>query len=300
MESKIRSALVIGGVNVDICGYPSNAICLHDSNPGHVKFNPGGVGRNIAHNLSLLGMKTDMLTAIGGDSFSGFVREALQSAGIGTAVSETFPDMASSVYMYITDSDGDMLVAVSDMDIVSMITPDVIRKRLDIINSYDAVVIDANLSQETIIYIAENCTAPLFADPVSGAKAPKLIPVLKYLHAVKPNMLEAAVLSGCDDPNDAADKLLSLGTDKVFISLGSRGILAADNSSRISIPAEIVNVVNTNGAGDAASAAMIYGCTAGMNLEETGKLCVKAGALTSSTNETNFPGLSSILADISI
>ena len=39
----------------------------HDSNPGQVRMSLGGVGRNIAHNLCLLGTEVKLLTAFGDD-----------------------------------------------------------------------------------------------------------------------------------------------------------------------------------------------------------------------------------------
>ena len=45
---------VIGAVNMDVGGRPFKALIPRDSNPGTVSLSPGGVGRNIAHNLRLL------------------------------------------------------------------------------------------------------------------------------------------------------------------------------------------------------------------------------------------------------
>ena len=47
---------VVGAVNLDICGRPSRKLIFRDSNPGTVTLTPGGVGRNIAHDLRLLGV----------------------------------------------------------------------------------------------------------------------------------------------------------------------------------------------------------------------------------------------------
>ena len=44
---------VVGGMNMDIGGWPSEELVAQDSNPGRVRMSPGGVGRNIAHNNSL-------------------------------------------------------------------------------------------------------------------------------------------------------------------------------------------------------------------------------------------------------
>ena len=296
MEHKIKTALVIGGINVDIWGSPSGEFRLYDSNPGRVALRPGGVGRNIAHNLSLLGMRVDMLTALGGDSYADFIRSHCRVAGIGLGLAECFPEERSSTYMYITDGEGDMVTAINDMDIVNRLSPEVVEKRLELINGYDAVVIDANLPEETVKYIAEVCTPLLYADPVSCAKASRLIPALGRLRAIKPNHAEAEVLTGCSDPEAAALKLVEAGISKVFVSLGENGIISADSSGvLLHTPAEKAAVVNTNGAGDSACAAVIFGDAQGMSLEEISRLAVSAGALTASCEETNNPSLASIL-----
>ena len=56
---------VVGGVNMDIGAVSAEALVARDSNPGHVTTSLGGVGRNIAHNLCLLGQQTAMVTVMG-------------------------------------------------------------------------------------------------------------------------------------------------------------------------------------------------------------------------------------------
>ena len=56
-------AVVVGGVNVDICGRSFAPLVEADSNPGVVSSSLGGVGRNIAHNMSLMGLDVRLLTA---------------------------------------------------------------------------------------------------------------------------------------------------------------------------------------------------------------------------------------------
>ena len=60
-------AVVVGGVNMDIGGRSSGPLVPRDSNPGRVRMSLGGVGRNIAHNLALLGAEVHLLTAFGDD-----------------------------------------------------------------------------------------------------------------------------------------------------------------------------------------------------------------------------------------
>ena len=69
-KNKECRAVVVGGVNVDIGGQPFLQLVMKDSNPGKVTVSFGGVGRNIAHNMSLLGIRTEMLTALGDDFYA--------------------------------------------------------------------------------------------------------------------------------------------------------------------------------------------------------------------------------------
>ena len=68
MSKAMDRCIVIGAINMDIRGICGRSIVMGDSNPGKVRMSPGGVGRNIAHNLSLLGGKAELLTALSDDS----------------------------------------------------------------------------------------------------------------------------------------------------------------------------------------------------------------------------------------
>ena len=59
---------VVGGANMDIGGFPSARLVMGDSNPGKVRMTLGGVGRNIAENLSRLGLEVHLITALGNDT----------------------------------------------------------------------------------------------------------------------------------------------------------------------------------------------------------------------------------------
>ena len=73
---------VVGAINIDIWGKSSSILILNDSNPGVISYSLGGVGRNIAHNLSLLGQKVSMLTAIGDDHWSTQILRSCEENGI--------------------------------------------------------------------------------------------------------------------------------------------------------------------------------------------------------------------------
>ena len=74
--------VVIGGANLDLVGRSHVAYRSEDSNPGSVKMSPGGVGRNIAENLSRLGAEVVFLSAIGQDPQGQLVAQATQAVGV--------------------------------------------------------------------------------------------------------------------------------------------------------------------------------------------------------------------------
>ena len=78
-------AAVVGAVNMDICGKPFSPLLMRDSNPGTITLSPGGVGRNIAHNLCLLGQQTAMVTVMGDDDFGRRVQENAKDIGLDLA-----------------------------------------------------------------------------------------------------------------------------------------------------------------------------------------------------------------------
>ena len=290
-------AVVVGGVNVDIGGRSHAPLVAADSNPGSVKISLGGVGRNIAHNLSLLGTDVRMLTAFGDDVHGQRIAASCAELGIDASHARRIADGNTSTYLYLTDEKGEMVLAVSDMEICNQITPAYLSGNLSLLQNAQLVIADANIPAESLIYLAENCSAPLFCDPVSTKKAEKLRPILSRIHTLKPNKLEAELLSGVkietrEDVAKAADKLLDMGVHRLFISLGADGVYAAMGTERLwleNLPGEMVN---TTGCGDAFMGAIGWAYLEGMNLRKTALAGLAAGAIAMESGETINPAMS--------
>lgn len=290
MEDK--SVIVIGAVNIDICGRPKQKLNMRDSNPGEVSFAPGGVGRNIAHNLRLLGVKVKFIAAIGTDVYGESILKSCVELGMDMSLAKRVEGGRTSSYVYICDDNGDMAVGVSDTDIAASITPEYLAEHIAEINSADAVVFDGNLPDETVKWIADNVTAPLYADPVSARKAERLKPALNKLCAFKPNDVEAMSMTGEKTPEDAARALVNAGVKRVFVSLGAEGLIAAEKDMLLKLPCAETELVSANGAGDAAMAAIVWAGVHACSLEDTANVALKAAAFAIKCNETVNPELS--------
>lgn len=297
MGALLGCAAVVGGVNIDIGGVSRGRLVMGDSNPGAVRFSLGGVGRNIAHNLSLLGVDVRLLTALGEDVWASRIEGSCALLGIDLKGSLIVPGASTSAYLYIAGPDGDMALAVSDMDICARLTPEALEPRLDWLREAQAVVLDANLPAETIDWLCARIDAPLFADPVSAAKAGRFRDALGALHTLKPNRLEAELLSGVQIHDEeslyrAADALLKTGLKRVYISLGADGILAAEGDERLRFAAARGTHVNTTGCGDAFLAALVWARLSGLGLRDSARAGIAAAGIAMADSETVSPRMS--------
>ena len=288
---------VVGGVNVDIGGRSFAPLVEADSNPGSVSISLGGVGRNIAHNMALMGLEVRMLTALGEDLNGQRVAASCSELGIDMSNALRIAGGTTSTYLYLTDPEGEMALAVSDMEICKRITPAYLAANLGLLNNAQAVVADTNIPEESLLYLAENLTVPLFVDTVSTKKAEKIRPILHKIHTLKPNRLEAELLSGVkiESPADvakAADKLTELGLHRMFISMGADGVYAAMGENRAKLSNIPGNMVNTTGCGDAFMAALVWAYLQGSDLEQTALAGLAAGSIAMESGETINPAMS--------
>lgn len=289
---------IIGGANMDIQSFPYANLILKDSNPGKVKISLGGVGRNIGENLIKLGINTKLISVIGDDIYGYKILEEAKSIGLEMEDSLILKGAASSTYLSVLDESGDMAVAISYMDIYEKMTVDFIKEKMHIIENSKLCIIDTNIPREVIEYIVTtNRNTDFFLDTVSTVKAKKVKDLIGYFHTIKPNRMEAEILSGMKIKNDydlekASEHFLAKGVKRVFISLGKKGVFYNDGGySNHIIPPE-TKVVNATGAGDAFIAALAYGYYYNIGVEESAKLAVAASILALSHEDTINPDMS--------
>ena len=301
MEDK-KYAVVIGAANIDIGGTPYKPLIPGDSNPGVIKMSYGGVARNIAHNLTLLGFNVELVTAAGDDTLGMEMLRKCEAIGLDTSLSVVVPGGSSSVYLFINDEKGEMDLALSHVDIVKNITPEYIESISDVINSAEVVVADCNLSQETILKLKDICKVPLYVDTVSVSHADKIKGHLEGIDTIKPNLLEAEFLTDMIieseyDCLEAARALINQGVRRVFISMGPDGMIAADKDHAILADRYPVTVKSTTGAGDSAMAAIVWSTLneEGDGLTEPAMAANAAASATISVDPTIHPGMSVVL-----
>jgi pseudouridine kinase len=292
-------ALVIGGSNVDITGFPRDRLVLRDSNIGEVRISLGGVGRNIAENLARLGRPTRLISVVGDDLYGRRILEEAAAIGLDMRDSIVLRDRPTSTYLCIMDESRDMAVAINHMDSIEAMTVDYLQARRGIIENAQVCVLDTNLPEPVLDYLlsAYPSRPDFFLDPVSASKAARVRGRIGRFHTIKPNRLEAEVLSGLPirgegDLERCAQVLHSQGVRRIFISLGPDGVFASEPGRSWRIPNHEVAIVNATGAGDAFMAGLAYAHLTGQGSFEAAQTALAASAIAISHESTINPHLS--------
>ena len=247
---------VIGGTNIDIAASLTAPFVPADSVPGQVTLGYGGVARNIAHNLRLMGHEVRLVSVFGEETFGNMCWRECHAIGLDLTLSERCKEMRTGLYLCINNQGGDMIAAVADTDIIDYITPEFLESRIDAINKSALVIADTNISAEALRFLIDRCTAPLMVDAVSTAKATRVTMALNLSHTHQLNVLklnrqEALAVTLCDTVESAADCLTGMGISYVYITMGSEGVYCCDGTRHEHYKAIPTLVANTTGAGDA-------------------------------------------------
>jgi pseudouridine kinase len=289
---------IVGGANIDIIGFPSNKLIIKDSNPGQVKVTLGGVGRNIGENLARLGVETKLISAVGSDLYGAKILEEARIIGLDMKESLVLKESPTSTYLAILDEMGDMKVAISHMDIFDKVTVEFIRTKKQVIENSKICIIDTNIPEEVIDYILTQFKGvDFFLDTVSTTKSKRVKDKIGAFHTIKPNKIEAELLSGIEIKNETdlitvAEYFLNQGVKRVFITLGDDGVYYNDGVSSKHIKNPKIDVVNATGAGDAFVAALAYSHFYDFNIEKSARFAMAASILALSHEETINPNMS--------
>ncbi len=278
--------VVVGGAVMDVKARSTARLDPATSNPGEVATNPGGVGRNIAENLARLGTSTQLVAAVGADSFGEELLAHTRSAGVSLDQVVVGP-RPTGTYLAVLDHEGDLAVAVSDMSATDALSVADVEPARALVQHCDLLVVDGNIPLDVASWLADVATAagvPVVVEPVSVVKARRLRPLLapsRPVLAITPNLAELAALVDHEVADTvpaisrAAAELHVLGVRHVWVRRGARGSLLSSAPEPSEHPAEVAgrraarptvttdtsvstDVVDVTGAGDSMTAGFVH------------------------------------------
>ncbi|HNR96074.1 MAG: Pseudouridine kinase [Chloroflexi bacterium ADurb.Bin180] len=291
--------LVIGAATIDVKGRASKGLQLGTSVPGTIKVSFGGVARNVADNLARLGQSVVLISAVGKDGLGKQILERTAAAGVDVSNVAIVGDH-SAAYVAILDEGGSKTFAVDEINILEAVTPALIQSHAELFRGAAMLALDANLAPNVLaaaIRAARRNSVPVAIDPTSATLAPRLKKHLADLAMITPNETEAGLLldrtvKGRSEATAAAQELVARGVGLAVITLGEQGLCYASSRGSGYIPAIRCEVVDYTGAGDALTAAVVYGMVNDLPLDESMRLGVSAATLTLRCPDTVCPDMS--------
>ncbi|PKR54382.1 PfkB family carbohydrate kinase [Thalassospira marina] len=218
---------------------------------------PGGVGRNIAVHLRLLGCNVGMAGAVGRDGDGGQIVQSLSEIGIDTRLLDRLPGQHTPGYTAILNTEGDLALGLMDAETYDSLTIEHFQSRLGQLKKWNWWVADANLPVETLAWLSRNKgPIPFCAATVSPFKADRWKEIIGDVDLLIANRIESEILTGLnvgsqEDAVKAAGILHQKGTPQVIITLGAQGVVTL-NRGDVAFWAPLpTRLVDANGAGDA-------------------------------------------------
>ncbi|WAA08607.1 carbohydrate kinase [Fervidibacillus albus] len=286
------TVVCLGGANVDKKVVFQEKMQMYTSNPVRSYKTAGGVARNVAENLGRLGVNVSLITAVGDDTEGKWLLEQ-SKRWMDVSLSWSVPNASTGNYTAVLSDDGEMVLALADMDIYEQVDFSSIESRWNFIGASSYVFLDTNLPKETIEQTIERCDQEnirLCVNLVSAPKAKKLPEQLDGINLLIANRDEVEAITGLNvetELEEAADQLLNRGVEQFIITLGKKGVRyysKSDGSGHF--PAPNVDVKDVTGAGDSLAAGVLYALNKQKDLKTACKYGLASSYITLQSNDT--------------
>jgi pseudouridine kinase len=256
--------ICIGAAFIDELFHAKEEMLLATTNNATVTKTAGGVSRNIAHQLALLGVPVQLISVFGNDSDGDWLKKVCTDAGVKLDASITKEGL-SGKYTGILNVDGSLFSAFLTNSAIHLITPYHLGKQVDLLKTASYILADANINVDTaewLLAFSNENNIPFIIEPVSVPPARKYKNVnLAGLHLITPNEDELPVL--CSEKafftQQQIDELLAKGVRNIWLHNGKHGSALYNKEKAISLHAPDIEVLDCTGAGDGSLSGFILG-----------------------------------------
>jgi sugar/nucleoside kinase (ribokinase family) len=286
MKQKIVACM--GDCNIDtsvpIKKLPIKGGCTHTD---RICRGLGGTMLNVATALSKLGIDSVPLTFLGDDRDGDEVVKYLSENGISDRGIVRCKDYMTGNTIALVEPDGEkywigIRERAADLHMSLEESFRDICKEADALFISGTVINEGMESRMTALELAKQCHNQgvlVFLDPnlrVLGNKLKQdaveiFEKILPYVDVLIPNEGEVKMLGEDEDSRKAAEKVLHQGVGKLWVKCGGRGSFYISETEYAYFAPKQISVVDTTGAGDSFTAAVIYCNMEQKTIEETGK-----------------------------
>lgn len=269
---------VVGALHLDVVVDAPHLPGRDETVAGHsVAYRFGGKGGNQAVAAARMGARVAIAGAVGPDQFGAQILAALDTAGVDRTRVTTLPG-ASGMSVAIVEDNGDYgAVIVSGVNLL------IDGETLALPGGPGVVMLQCEVPEAANLAVAERLPGDVLLILNAAPARPVDAALLARVDILVVNRVEAAGLSGSDNPTDAASALLALGPGTVIVTLGGEGLICATGDSLASQPAPRVSVISTHGAGDMFVGALAAELARGRTIHDALPFAQAAAALLVST-----------------
>lgn len=256
----------------------------------------GGDTSNVALGVTKLGHPASYTTRFGNDFFAKKIKELWEKENIDT--SYVFDDLnhQTGIYFATYDSHGDhqFIYKRKDSAAANFSVEDAERVSLEGLKVFHLSGISQAISKsclEASFFFMKNCKQSNILVSYDLNYRPQLwskeyftsiaLYTIKYLaDLVSMNLAEAEVLGFRGNPKEIVREIMILGPKIVALKLGEDGcVIGSSEGVQYGRPFEVNTVVETTGAGDSVTAAVIVGILEKMKLEQMATFANAVGAI---------------------
>jgi pseudouridine kinase len=259
-----KPVICIGASFVDELFHAKEEMLLATTIDAVVTKTAGGVSRNIAHQLSLLGVPVELISVFGNDSDGDWLKQVCSEAGVRLNASITKEGL-SGKYTGILNVDGSLFTAFLTNAAIHFITPEHLNKHKDLLSTASYLLADANINVDTAAWLlafSKQTGIPFVIEPVSVPPAKKFRDVnLDGLYLITPNEDELPVLCNKNAffTQQQIEELLNRGIQHIWLHNGKHGSALYSKEKSITLHAPVIEVVDCTGAGDGSLSGYILG-----------------------------------------
>jgi pseudouridine kinase len=259
-----KPVICIGAALVDELFHVTNELLMATTTDASVSKTAGGVSRNIAHQLSLLGVPVQLISVFGNDSDGDWLKHVSETAGVRLDGSITKEGL-SGKYTGILNVDGSLYTAFLTNAANYLITPEYLEKHKDLLLTASYLLADANINVDTaewLLVFSGETGIPFVLEPVSVPPARKFRHAnLNGMHLITPNEDELPVLCSEDAflVQLQVDELLQRGVQHIWLHNGKHGSALYNKEGNITLHAPKIEVLDCTGAGDGSLSGFILG-----------------------------------------